>query len=179
VQWANPAPQTPVWAFPLTDASAQHWAYDPAAKTIKNESNLCLEAKNGGSANGTPVWMNSCNSGAAQQWTLVNYAPDKLGLKNASGRCLDAPFGANQLALQLWDCGATIASGHTGRSLAPHDRGAVVTVAGPWARKYASLAGNHPKRPRLGFALVTGLERRECLPLANVLIQIRAPPSQL
>ncbi|WP_017237492.1 RICIN domain-containing protein [Streptomyces sp. SS] len=55
------------------------------SKLVSQASGKCLDNLNGGKANGNPVGVWTCNSGANQQW-----APGSDGRLAASGRCLDA-----------------------------------------------------------------------------------------
>jgi len=69
------------------------------------QSNRCLDLKEWGSSDGTPVQLWDCGSGWNQQWkrngsTVVNPQP---------GKCLDVAAGstANGAKVQLWSCNGT------------------------------------------------------------------------
>ena len=66
----------------------------------------CLDVRNSGTADGTPVQLYSCNGTGAQRWT---YAPGAGGTLRALGRCLDVSGGgtANRTKVQLWPCNGT------------------------------------------------------------------------
>ncbi|MEU6440861.1 ricin-type beta-trefoil lectin domain protein [Streptomyces sp. NPDC047046] len=63
----------------------------------------CLDVRNSGTANGTPVQLYGCNGTTAQRWT---YVPDAGGALRALGGCLDVSGSgtANGTKVQLWQC---------------------------------------------------------------------------
>ncbi|MFP1626614.1 RICIN domain-containing protein [Streptomyces sp. 5K101] len=66
----------------------------------------CLDVQGGGTTNGTPVQIYTCNGGAAQQWTLEG-SEDDLHLRNVgSQKCLDVAgnASANGTKIQISDC---------------------------------------------------------------------------
>ncbi|MFE7778998.1 ricin-type beta-trefoil lectin domain protein [Streptomyces sp. NPDC057445] len=66
----------------------------------------CLDVQGGGKTNGTPVQIYTCNSGAAQQWTLEG-GEDDLHLRNVgSQKCLDVAgnASANGTKIVISDC---------------------------------------------------------------------------
>ncbi|WP_225625955.1 ricin-type beta-trefoil lectin domain protein [Streptomyces werraensis] len=66
----------------------------------------CIDVRNSGTADGTPVQLYSCNDTGAQRWT---YVPGAGGTLQALGRCLDVSGGgtANRTKVQLWQCNGT------------------------------------------------------------------------
>ncbi|WP_443072884.1 ricin-type beta-trefoil lectin domain protein [Streptomyces sp. S465] len=66
----------------------------------------CVDVRNSGTADGTPVQLYSCNGTDAQRWT---YVPGAGGTLRALGRCLDVSSGgtANRTRVQLWPCNGT------------------------------------------------------------------------
>ncbi|MFF9490196.1 ricin-type beta-trefoil lectin domain protein [Streptomyces sp. NPDC014676] len=66
----------------------------------------CIDVRNSGTADGTPVQLYSCNGTGAQRWT---YGPGAGGTLRALGRCLDVSGGgtANRTKVQLWSCNGT------------------------------------------------------------------------
>ncbi|MFK4547999.1 lysophospholipase L1-like esterase [Streptomyces tendae] len=66
----------------------------------------CVDVRNSGTADGTPVQLYSCNGTGAQRWT---YVPGAGGTLRALGRCLDVSGGgtANRTKVQLWTCNGT------------------------------------------------------------------------
>jgi lysophospholipase L1-like esterase len=66
----------------------------------------CIDVRNSGTADGTPVQLYGCNGTGAQRWT---YAPGAGGTLRALGRCLDVSGGgtANRTKVQLWPCNGT------------------------------------------------------------------------
>ncbi|MFG2514007.1 ricin-type beta-trefoil lectin domain protein [Streptomyces sp. NPDC048584] len=66
----------------------------------------CIDVRNSGTADGTPVQLYSCNGTGAQRWT---YVPGAGGTLRALGRCLDVSGGgtANRTKVQLWACNGT------------------------------------------------------------------------
>ncbi|WP_143665423.1 RICIN domain-containing protein [Streptomyces sp. gb14] len=81
---------------------AQTWKTGPDSTLRVN--GLCLDAAEGGTANGTPVILFTCNGGQNQKWVLGRY--DQI-YNPASGRCLEvkgASVMPGQARLQLFDC---------------------------------------------------------------------------
>ncbi|WP_067501934.1 ricin-type beta-trefoil lectin domain protein [Actinoplanes sp. TFC3] len=75
----------------------------PAGSGVKitGVGGKCLDVKDNGTADGTPVQMWDCFGGANQQWTYTS----GRDLKNvASGKCLDVSGTANGAKLQIWTC---------------------------------------------------------------------------
>ncbi|WP_240798832.1 ricin-type beta-trefoil lectin domain protein [Streptomyces sp. H23] len=66
----------------------------------------CIDVRNSGTADGTPVQLYSCNGTNAQRWT---YVPGVGGTLRALGRCLDVSGSgtANRTKVQLWPCNGT------------------------------------------------------------------------
>nr|BFE62416.1 hypothetical protein GCM10020063_069420 [Dactylosporangium thailandense] len=65
----------------------------------------CVDVKNSGTANGTQVWLYTCNGGAAQRWLRQ---PDGTMKNPNSGKCLDVA-GTNIAGggtMQIYDCAA-------------------------------------------------------------------------
>ncbi|MBM9618367.1 RICIN domain-containing protein [Streptomyces zhihengii] len=58
-----------------------------AGRIVGVHSGKCLDVKAGGTANGTPVQIYSCNNGSNQSWKLY---PD--GTLRSLGRCLDVQY---------------------------------------------------------------------------------------
>lgn len=83
------------------EGAAQAIAHTPAGEL--RVLGRCLDAKEGGTGNGTPVIIYSCNGQQNQKWTL---ASDGTIRGVQSGLCLDATdFGtADGTPLQLWTC---------------------------------------------------------------------------
>ncbi|GGV76237.1 hypothetical protein GCM10010512_48890 [Streptomyces thermoviolaceus subsp. thermoviolaceus] len=63
----------------------------------------CLDVRNSGTADGTPVQLWTCNGTDAQRWT---YVPEAGGTLRAFGKCLDVTGNgtANGSKVQLWPC---------------------------------------------------------------------------
>jgi predicted alpha-1,2-mannosidase len=61
----------------------------------------CVDVSNSGTANGTAIQLYTCNSSAAQQWTIAGD-----GSLRALGKCADVTSGgtANGTLVQLWTC---------------------------------------------------------------------------
>jgi lysophospholipase L1-like esterase len=66
----------------------------------------CLDVRNSGTTDGTPVQLWGCDNTAAQDWTLV---PGAGGTLQALGKCLDVTGSgtADGTLVQLWDCNGT------------------------------------------------------------------------
>ncbi len=73
--------------------------------TISGYAGLCLDVRNAGTANTTPVQTWSCNGSGAQQWT-TGQADRSL---RVLGKCLDVNGGstANGSPVSLYDCNST------------------------------------------------------------------------
>ncbi|MER7829276.1 ricin-type beta-trefoil lectin domain protein [Streptomyces sp. NPDC095602] len=76
----------------------------PAGGTLTGLAGKCLDVAGGSGADGTPVQLYTCNSTAAQRWTL---AAD--GSVRALGKCLDVAGGstADGAPAQLYTCNGT------------------------------------------------------------------------
>ncbi|WP_344846436.1 glycosyl hydrolase family 18 protein [Kribbella ginsengisoli] len=80
---------------------------------IKGIAGKCVDVAGGNSANGTAVQLWTCNSSAAQTWTVGTD-----GTIRALGKCLDvaAAGTANGSLVQLYDCNGTGAQGWQAQS---------------------------------------------------------------
>ncbi len=106
---AAPVDGTAVQLNDCGTAATQQWAKTTLAPQGALRSlNGCLDVKDSGTADFTPVRWWSCNGSAAQRW--VHDAQGQLVNPN-SGRCLDVPNSSTQngTALQLFDCNGTAA----------------------------------------------------------------------
>ncbi len=67
---------------------------------------MCLQPLNASSIQGVAIVEQSCNGGAAQQWTLTSVSSTNVLLVNRSSRlCLDARGKAvNGTPIQQWTC---------------------------------------------------------------------------
>ncbi len=77
---------------------------DPRVGEVRGVGGRCLDVSGGGSADGTRVQIWSCNSTAAQRWSVVGD-----GSLRALGRCLDVSGGgsADGTRVQVWTCNGT------------------------------------------------------------------------
>ncbi|MEU5665996.1 lectin [Streptomyces longwoodensis] len=68
---------------------------------VKGVNDKCLDVKDFGTADGTPIQLWTCHGGTNQQWTLTND-----GTLRSQGKCLDVKgFGtADGTPIQLWTC---------------------------------------------------------------------------
>ncbi|MFI0504380.1 lectin [Streptomyces albogriseolus] len=71
---------------------------------IRGVNDTCLDVDNAGTADGTRVQIYTCNSSAAQRWTVSGD-----GTLRALGKCLDVSGGgtADGTRVQLWTCNGT------------------------------------------------------------------------
>ncbi|MFJ3233392.1 RICIN domain-containing protein [Streptomyces sp. NPDC086787] len=79
----------------------------PLTIQIPGASGKCLDVEGGGTANGTPVQVYTCNDGAAQQWQLRGSYDGGYALANIkSQKCLDVSGGnsADGTKIQIWSC---------------------------------------------------------------------------
>jgi ricin-type beta-trefoil lectin protein len=98
----------PVVMWPCDGSPGEHWTVNGQYIQING---LCLDVKQGGTANGSLVEIYTCHNGTNQQW---NRGPAKsinsqtyYDYVNAnSGTCLDglAPGTANGTQIQIWKC---------------------------------------------------------------------------
>ncbi|MEV6117648.1 RICIN domain-containing protein [Streptomyces sp. NPDC052109] len=84
------------------------WIGD-SSLTMKVEAaqGKCLDVQGGGTADGTPVQIYTCNNSAAQQWKFWGSYDGGYALYNTNARkCLDVKSGnnANGTKIQLWSC---------------------------------------------------------------------------
>lgn len=91
--WGSAASDAP----PSFDVTISNVATGP----ITGLAGKCVDVRSGNSANGTPVQLYTCNSSAAQQWTVRSD-----GSLSALGKCLDIPSSSqnNNTLVQLFDC---------------------------------------------------------------------------
>ncbi|WP_217133816.1 lectin [Streptomyces sp. AC558_RSS880] len=77
---------------------------DPRTGEVKGVGGKCLDVDNAGTADGTEVQIWTCNTTAAQRWTVADD-----GTLRALGKCLDVSGGgsADGTRVQLWTCNGT------------------------------------------------------------------------
>ncbi|MEU7469548.1 lectin [Streptomyces sp. NPDC044984] len=77
---------------------------DPRTGEVKGVGGKCLDVDNAGTADGTEVQIWTCNTSAAQRWTVAGD-----GTLRALGKCLDVSGGgsADGTRVQLWTCNGT------------------------------------------------------------------------
>ncbi|MGW5213519.1 lectin [Streptomyces sp. NPDC004051] len=77
---------------------------DPRAGEVRGVNGKCLDVADAGTADGTGVQVWTCNTSAAQRWTVVDD-----GTLRALGKCLDVSGGgsADGSRIQLWTCNGT------------------------------------------------------------------------
>ncbi|MFF6814014.1 lectin [Streptomyces sp. NPDC012403] len=77
---------------------------DPRTGEVKGVGGKCLDVDNAGTADGTEVQIWTCNTTAAQRWTVADD-----GTLRALGKCLDVSGGATAdgARVQLWTCNGT------------------------------------------------------------------------
>ncbi|GGW91684.1 lectin [Streptomyces chartreusis] len=76
----------------------------PRSGEVRGVNGKCLDVDNAGTADGTKVQIYTCNTTAAQRWTVADD-----GTLKALGKCLDVSEGANAdgTKIQLWTCNNT------------------------------------------------------------------------
>ncbi|MBC9718940.1 ThuA domain-containing protein [Streptomyces sp. TRM66268-LWL] len=111
----------------------QTGAPDPTPRTgaVKGVNGKCLDVRSGASADGTQIQIYTCNSSAAQQWTVG--AADQTF--RALGKCLDVSGGgsADGTKIQLYTC-----NGSGAQKWAPQSDG---TVRNPQSGKCLDASG--------------------------------------
>ncbi|MFD6324297.1 lectin [Streptomyces sp. NPDC058442] len=77
---------------------------DPRTGEVRGGNGKCLDVANAGTADGTGVQVWTCNTSAAQRWTVADD-----GTLRALGKCLDVSGGgsADGSRVQLWTCNGT------------------------------------------------------------------------
>ncbi|WP_425442622.1 PQQ-dependent sugar dehydrogenase [Streptomyces indicus] len=104
----------------------------PTARTglVKGVNSKCLDVRGAATADGTQVQIYTCNTSAAQQWTV---AVDQT--LRALGKCLDVSGGASAdgTKIQLWTC-----NGSGAQKWAPQADG---TVRNPQSAKCLDASG--------------------------------------
>lgn len=77
---------------------------DPRTGEVRGVGGKCLDVDNSQTADGTKVHLWTCNSTAAQRWTVAADSTVK-----ALGKCLDVSGGgsADGTRIQLWTCNGT------------------------------------------------------------------------
>ncbi|MCZ7436038.1 ThuA domain-containing protein [Micromonospora sp. WMMC241] len=99
---------------------------------VKGLAGKCLDVRNAATADGTQIQLYTCNSSAAQTWTVTPNGPVK-----ALGKCLDVNGGANAdgTKIQLWTCNGTGAQNWSAQ--------ADGTVRNPQSGKCLDVSGNN------------------------------------
>ncbi|WP_428836558.1 RICIN domain-containing protein [Streptomyces graminearus] len=79
---------------------------------VEAANGKCLDVQGGGTADGTPVQIYTCNGSAAQQWKFWGSYDGGYALYNAKAqKCLDVKGAAdaNGTKIQVWTCNGTAA----------------------------------------------------------------------
>lgn len=79
---------------------------------VEAANGKCLDVQGGGTADGTPVQIYTCNGGTAQQWKLWGSYDGGYALYNTKAqKCLDVKGAAdaNGTKIQVWTCNGTAA----------------------------------------------------------------------
>ncbi|WBC17369.1 ThuA domain-containing protein [Micromonospora sp. WMMA1998] len=99
---------------------------------VKGLAGKCLDVRGAASADGTQIQLYTCNSSAAQSWTVTPNGPVK-----ALGKCLDVSGGgsADGTKIQLWTCNGTGAQNWSAQ--------ADGTVRNPQSGKCLDVSGNN------------------------------------
>ncbi|MDG4783115.1 ThuA domain-containing protein [Micromonospora sp. WMMD961] len=99
---------------------------------IKGLAGKCLDVRSGGTADGTQIQIYTCNSSAAQTWTVTPNSTIK-----ALGKCLDVNGSgtANGTKIQLWTC-----NGSGAQNWAAASDG---TLRNPSSGKCLDVSGNN------------------------------------
>jgi len=70
-----------------------------------------MDAKNGGTGDGTPIVLATCGGAASQQWAFNSQSGALRNVNAAAGHgCLDVTGGAvsNGTQLELWSCSGAV-----------------------------------------------------------------------
>ncbi|MEU7778123.1 ThuA domain-containing protein [Micromonospora parva] len=99
---------------------------------IKGLAGKCLDVRNGATADGTQIQIYTCNSSAAQTWTVTPNSTIK-----ALGKCLDVNGSgtADGTKIQLWTCNGTGAQNWAAQSDG--------TLRNPSSGKCLDVSGNN------------------------------------
>ncbi|MGN9765441.1 ThuA domain-containing protein [Micromonospora sp. SD12] len=100
---------------------------------IRGLGGKCLDVRNGATADGTQIQIQTCNGSAAQTWTVTPNSTVK-----ALGKCLDVSGGASAdgTKIQLWTCNGTGAQNWSAQ--------ADGTLKNPQSGKCLDVSGNNP-----------------------------------
>jgi hypothetical protein len=81
-------------------------AEDPIVKLVSAASGKCLQPIDQSHNRGDAIVQQTCNGGAAQQWTVHTVSATKVHLINReSGLCMDARGkGVDGTPIQQWSC---------------------------------------------------------------------------
>ncbi|MGW5304629.1 ricin-type beta-trefoil lectin domain protein [Streptomyces griseoluteus] len=76
---------------------------------VEGAAGKCLDVQGGGTANGTPVQIYTCNDGSPQRWQLIGYKGGLSLLNIKSQKCLDVQGAknANGTKIQIWTCNSS------------------------------------------------------------------------
>ncbi|CAL9672882.1 hypothetical protein SUDANB178_07592 [Streptomyces sp. enrichment culture] len=83
----------------------------PLVIQVAGAPGKCLDVQGGGTANGTPVQIYTCNGGPAQEWDLYGWYDGGHVLRNGhSGKCLDVLNGATAdgAKIQVRNCNDSV-----------------------------------------------------------------------
>ncbi|MFS4105599.1 ricin-type beta-trefoil lectin domain protein [Streptomyces sp. PD-S100-1] len=82
----------------------------PVVIQVEAAKGMCLDVEGGGTGDGVPVQIYTCNSSDAQKWEIIPRDEDSYSLRNIkSNKCLDVNAGnaANGTKIQIWTCNQT------------------------------------------------------------------------
>ncbi|MFI9561002.1 ricin-type beta-trefoil lectin domain protein [Nonomuraea endophytica] len=135
VNWSG---QSFVYTLPARTTATFTWQNNVSTPTptgpVTGLAGKCVDVAGGGTANGTPVQLNTCNGTPAQSWTR---AAD--GTLRALGKCLDisGPSTADGTVTHRWDCHAGASQKWTYDPAGGH-------LTNQYAAKCLDVTGNNP-----------------------------------
>lgn len=77
-------PKTLLELHKCNGSKGQVWEVNKNGTITNPNSNLCLEPKNGETANGVALWVNKCNGSSAQKWSPPSEQSPKAGQNSTS-----------------------------------------------------------------------------------------------
>jgi hypothetical protein len=101
----------PVTLQACTGNTNQLWTFEGGS--IKIFGTKCLDVKDGGTANGTPLQIYDCTAGNKnQQFTYTKFGDNHIAWTNSAGKCLDLTGGSlsNGNVPQIYDCSSNNAN---------------------------------------------------------------------
>ena len=124
---------------------AENWTLKSDASIHINGSTFCMDVSGSGTANKTPIVLETCNGHASQQWKVMSGG--QLINKN-SGTCLEDPANSttNGTQLQIYACNGNIQQNWAAPYVVPASNGEIHSMPNPGDcvdNNHGTLANNN------------------------------------